>query len=99
MDYSKANRRWSDRIARENSVNVSTRTGGYESRNSRGAVQGKVTSLPSPYELKKLVLEFMTHKAAADANTECRLYTSTSPRNRFLIPQVWLMLHTINGMI
>jgi hypothetical protein len=89
-DFNAINLRWTDRINRENKVNTRSRSSGYEARGEVDIVCQKISAIPAPRERKERVLEFMRLKEAAAPISQDFTFQVSSPRHKFLIPQVRL---------
>ena len=86
-DYNKGNKRWTDRIHRENMVNAKQRSAGFECHRCPDRLQCKINNLPAPSERQKRILEYMQNKEACDTNNPIITLDSLSPRGKFYFPQ------------
>lgn len=86
-DYNKTNKRWADRVNRENKVNAKERSGGFECHRRPDRLQCKINNLPSPAERQTRILEYMRNKEACDSNNPIITLDSLSPRSKFYFPQ------------
>ena len=86
-DYNKKNRRWADRVRRENSVNAKQRFGGFECHRAPDRLQSKINNLASPFERQRRILEYMHNKEAYDTNNPIISLDSLSPRTKYYLPQ------------
>lgn len=86
VDYNKTNLRWADRIGRENRVNGRVASVNFESHSNPDVVQLKINNLPSPFDRRKMIAEYMKNSKEEDGGL---VNTVMSPRLKYYFPQVF----------